>query len=298
MTIEILLPPGWIDIVKFDACMLDSHDPFSKRVASVRFHIPHDCRLLIDAATMMLSLCNQLAALEKTVSISFSAEDSDISTYLNRIGFFDNLSNLVDVHPGRPLFSGASLYQGNNVRTFEIQRLDESDRSLPRRVSSAIETCLEGRLDLNGVRLPIFTVISELVDNVYQHSYTKLPGFVAFQDYRRGGKIIVSDSGRGIVQTLRSTLHKRIPSSIDSSDGDLMVMAFRRNVSRHGDGHGCGFKTFADLASRLSANLDIRFAATRVRFIPKGRRKVLISNELKKIKGTHISFDFSLDNLV
>ena len=62
-----------------------------------------------------------------------------------------------------------------------------------------------------GLGQAAFTVFGELIDNVFQHSKTRLDGFAGLQLYSKGkrAKVIVSDSGLGIPATLRPTLRDK-----------------------------------------------------------------------------------------
>jgi hypothetical protein len=66
----------------------------------------------------------------------------------------------------------------------------------------------------NEYSQPAFTVISELFGNVRDHSKSEILGFAALQLYK--GKrphiqTVVSDSGRGIIGTLRPILESKYP---------------------------------------------------------------------------------------
>ncbi len=56
-------------------------------------------------------------------------------------------------------------------------------------------------------------MFSELVGNVYEHSRTQLDGYAVLQVYKNGNsaRIAVSDSGDGLLNTLRPSLPTHYP---------------------------------------------------------------------------------------
>ena len=57
--------------------------------------------------------------------------------------------------------------------------------------------------------------------------------------------VAVSDSGLGIMDTLRPSLRSEFPRLAGLSDTDLLVEVFRQGVSRHGADRGCGLEISA-----------------------------------------------------
>ena len=85
-----------------------------------------------------------------------------------------------------------------------------------------------------------WTILAELIDNVFAHSETQLDGFAALQVYPKGNylKVAVSASGLGLLKTLRPTLQNQAPKLAALRDVELLVEVFRQGLSRHGTGRG------------------------------------------------------------
>lgn len=259
---------------------------------SVCFEILPDSRILIDAAVIFLSLVNQLSAARKSITIDFQDEDSVVMGYFNRMGFFDHLDSRVAILPAKPIFSGAQMYSKSNKGLVEIACINPLayDDELPGRLADALET--------KNKRLgkAAFTIFGELIDNVLGHSSTKLDAFAALQTYKNGIMVIVSDSGKGLLETLRPKLPKKYK---DASDIEIVIDAFEKGLSRHGrrSGRGCGLTTCARKAKQFHGKLKVRLADTRVNLVPSddvyAHDTAYCYDELLPIKGTHITFDFS-----
>ena len=94
----------------------------------------------------------------------------------------------------------------------------------------------------------------------FPHSCTQLNGYAALQVYSSGDCLLVavSDSGRGIIETLRPSISSEFPKLASLSDTDLLVEAFRQGLSRHGADRGCGLRGSAAKAIKFRADLDVR----------------------------------------
>jgi len=259
---------------------------------SVRFLIPTGAKVLIDAAVIFLSLINQLATNKLNITIDFESEDSVVMGYFNRMGFFDHLHSRITILPAKPLFSGAQLYGNQNRGLVEIVKINpvDYDENLPSRFADVLEA--------KNKRLgkAAFTIFGELIDNVLGHSSTKLSAFAALQSYKNGTMVVVSDSGKGLLETLRPKLPKRF---VQVSDIDIVVEAFAKGLSRHGNksGRGCGLTTCALKAKQFHGKLHVRLADTRVNLVPSDEAyehdTAICYDDLFPIRGTHIVFDFN-----
>jgi hypothetical protein len=258
---------------------------------------------MTDAAVRLLSLLNQIDHSTRRVVVNFEESEDGVFPYLDRIGFFQSLSQNVTVLPQRPTGFAAVRYRGRNPSVVEIQRIDRNQRddSLPRRLTSAITRACENRPDVQDLEGAAWTIFAELIDNVFSHSETPLDGFAALQVYPRGNclKVAVSDSGLGMLQTLRPALENEAPKLAALRDVELIVEVFRQGLSRHGSGRGCGLKGCADKAVKFGAELDVRLPEARVLLIPGHGgytpNRAFCYSHLPLIWGTHISFTFQLD---
>jgi hypothetical protein len=258
---------------------------------------------MTDAILRLLSLFNQLDYCTRRVILDFGCDDSQLLGYLNRIGFFDHLSPRVEVTPARPAISGATLHRGRNRGVVEIARINKNarDQSLPARLTRAIESACRNRYDLAELSGAAWTIFAELIGNVFDHSDTPIDAFAALQVYPRGNclKVAVSDSGRGLLCTLRPSLKTEHPRLALLPDIDLLVEVFRSGISRHGKNRGCGLKGSAEKAIKFHAELDVRLPLVRVLLVP-GKEgyapnTAYCYRDLPLIWGTHLCFTFELD---
>lgn len=109
----------------------------------------------------------------------------------------------------------------------------------------------------------------------------------------------MSDSGLGIMATLRPVLKNELPALAKLSDVELLVEIFRQGISRHGADRGCGLKGSAAKAIKFNAELDVRLPNVRVLLVPGaggyGHNTAYCYDHLPLIWGTHICFNFQLD---
>lgn len=259
---------------------------------------------MVDAAVRILSLANQLSFTTRQVKLEFEEGEAGTMGYLNRMGFFDHLAPEIMVTPARPSISGALIYGGTNNELVEIAKINPKnrDRDLPTRLSKAVASSLHKRVDASSIEGAIWTVFAELIDNVFAHSSTVLDGYAALQLYKKGNslQVVVSDSGEGIMQTLRPSLQHQAPSLAGLSDTDLLVEMFRQGISRHGPDRGCGLKGCAEKAMKYNATLEVRLPQQKTTLVPSnGAYTPNIAycyNNLALLWGTHLSFKFNLDS--
>ena len=302
MLCQITLPPYWVDASKLETAIRAGGHPHDSSVYEVLIHFPIDCKLMIDAAIRLLSLANQLAFATRRVRLDFEEGESGTMGYLNRVGFFDHLAPSVDVTPARPAYSGAERYRSGNTGLVEIARInkDARDQKLPTRLTKALMRSCGQRADAAELEGAAWTIFAELIDNVFSHSKSPLDGYAALQSYQRGERltVAVSDSGLGIMQTLRPSLQSDFPRLVGLSDVELLVEVFRQGLSRHGADRGCGLKGSAAKAMKFRAELDVRLPNQRVLLTPaRGAYRANTAhcyNQLPLLWGTHIGFVFNL----
>ena len=126
------------------------------------------------------------------------------------------------------------------------------------------------RADAAELEGAAWTILAELIDNVFSHSQTPLDGYAALQAYQSGNRltVAVSDSGLGIMETLRPSLQNEFPRLAGLSDVQLLVEVFQQGLSRHGSDRGCGLKGSATKAIKFRAELDVRLPTQRVLLTP------------------------------
>jgi hypothetical protein len=302
--VTIQLPAAWVDAAVFERALSASggaHETVPG--VEIAFRFPIGCKVMIDAAVRILSLVNQLDGCTRRVVLEFDEGEPGAMGYLDRMGFFDCLSPGIDVRPYRPAYSAADVYRGRNRGLVEIAAIGPQvrEQDLPERLAAVLVDACRGRPDAKELGGAAWLIFAELVDNIYSHSQTPLDGFAALQVYPRGNglKVAVSDSGLGIMATLRPTLATEYPSLSRLPDIDLLVEIFRQGISRHGSSRGCGLKGAAGKAVKFRADLEVRLPNDRIHLVPAvGGYRPNVAHcyqGLPLIWGTHICFSFTLD---
>jgi hypothetical protein len=84
----------------------------------------------------------------------------------------------------------------------------------------AISRACNQRPDVEELQGAAWTILAELIDNVFSHSQTPLDGFAALQVYPKRNclKVDVSDSGLGMLESLRPALRSESPRLANLSD--------------------------------------------------------------------------------
>lgn len=252
----------------------------------------------------LLSFFNQLAAIEPgVVRLEFETPEG-LFGYLDRSGFLQLLSPRVATTPDRPATSGADLFRGQANSLVEIAPLwprspvEEKVGIIAPLVRAICSHFPEGE-ETRRLGSTIHTLLGELVDNVFVHSETVLPGYVSLQAYRKrtGPRIqlSVSDSGIGIPESIRSTLRTKVGRL---SDDEIILQAFRDGLSKHGvhAGRGCGLKRCASLAARYGAALEVRTPKTHIVLQPatalQPMHQAVVHHTTGTFTGTHLMLEF------
>lgn len=298
----VTFPAQWVGAFQFESALRDSCGPHASTTLDVTFIVPVGCKIMVDGAIRLLSLANQLAVSTRRVQLNFEEGEYGTMGYLNRMGFFDHLHDDVEVLPTRPAYSMAVIHRGGNNMLVEIARInkDARDLDLPTRLTDAITYACRSRADVDELKGATWTIFAELIDNIFSHSATPLDGYAALQVYQGGNRlsVAVSDSGRGIMETLRPSLRAAFPKLADLSDTDVLVEVFRQGLSRHGPDRGCGLRGCAAKAIKFDATLDVRLPNQRVLLKPaRGSyeaNRAYCYEDLPLMWGTHIAFAFGL----
>lgn len=292
----------WVDCESFEICIRKNGSMLDSECGSLVFVVPKDCKILLNAAARFLALCNQLVYEGKTVTIDFSDFPPTLE-YFNRIGFLDHLDDKVRVFPERPTVSTATIYKGNSDAVVEFGSI--SPQKLDEELARQLTDRFIGQSSVR-YRMAAFTVFSELIGNVCEHSETPLPGFAALQRYggkRKHVQTVVSDSGLGIVKTLEPSLKEHYPKLYrlrnDENFDEKLVTAVltRGGISRFGSGRGLGFKSSREQVVKFEAELSVRQENFSLKFSCERGETTLIDKQtdLATIRGTHICFDFLID---
>ncbi|MCW8966531.1 MAG: ATP-binding protein [Candidatus Pacearchaeota archaeon] len=293
---------GWIDSYAFEQTLLPYPDLFSMQEKTIKFVIPKGCKLLLISIAKFLSLVNQLSDHGNKVVVDLS-DCANTRTYFNRTGFFDHLGNSITVVPDRPAESWAELYKGNSDAVVEFGSVDptQSNKTL---INQLVDCFVSQSSD--AFEGAASTVFGELINNIKDHSESRIEGFAALQKY--GGRrphiqTVISDSGLGIAATLKPSIEAHHPhlfrySGHDNYDIKIVTEVMTRGeISRYGAGRGLGFKSSREQAMKFSARLSIRQENFALELVYNNGQLVNTETHtrLTAIRGTHLCFDFFID---
>ncbi|MGB5886914.1 MAG: ATP-binding protein [Acinetobacter venetianus] len=303
---EITFPSGWVNALQYESVLAEHPNLFELNV-SIRFIFETNTKFLLETIARFLALTNQLAQRGIRITIDLTSCADSIG-YLNRVGFFDLLLNNIRILPVKPVSSLAVEYKGNNLSLVEFGSISPNSKNKPLILS--LHSSFVNKTS-NDYDLVALTVFSEFIGNVSEHSESNLDGFAALQIYnpfhkRRHIQTVISDSGLGVVKTLRETLEKnypelysKFPDDGEHSDIGLAFEVFSKGgITRHGkpSDRGLGFKSSREQAAKFDANLSIRLDTFNIQLIYRDGllSDYNISKGLTLMQGTHICFDFLL----
>jgi hypothetical protein len=297
----------WISSAAFEHALKQGQSPLEDNCSYVRISMPERASILLDATSRLIALSNQLVWKGKSVTIDFTACPT-MRSYLNRIGFFDHLDQKVEVIPTRPRTSKAAAFKGNATSVYELNRIDIADlnEKIPAQLKASF---IKYAGETNS--LPVFTVLAELFGNVRDHSKSQIPGLAALQCYAKAKpphiQTVISDSGEGIATTLAPALKtkykalaKKIEKEGNAADAFLIKEIFEKGgISQFDGGHGIGLKASGDVAKKYNAKVTIRQETLEVTLTYKDGElaNFFYILDMPKMFGTHICFDFLLDNI-
>lgn len=297
---------GWLRVADFEKLLSSNEDLWAGDITDIKLEF-HDCAILLGAITRIVCLVNQLAAAGKTVTLDFTNCSSSFS-YLCRVGLFEILNDTVEVVPE---IQDYTCYYGKNKKVMEFVEIEAGTKQtdLPTKLKRSFVE-LAGEEHANTA----FGFIAEFINNIIEHSNTPIPGVAALQVYSRGDdrkkiQTVFSDSGKGIIGTLRPVLEERYPkleakypaSKEDADVSLLKEVLLYGGVSGADDenyaGRGLGLKLSAKQAAKFNATVCVRqenFELT-IYYRNGAYDHSFHRTNLKKINGTHICFDFHLD---
>lgn len=304
--IAISFAARWVDCESFETT-LQAHCSDLENANAIKFVLPNKCSFMFDAFARFLALCNQLAFEGKTVIIDFT-DNAQLKHYLNRAGFFDHLDENVTVLPKRPARSTAESHKGQSKNLVELGKVTPHEDETAK---DELVTRLTNKFtDLTNdkYKTAVSTIFAELAGNIQDHSETKLSGFAGLQKYEGNSphiQTIVSDSGVGIATSLRPSLkthHKSLydlyhKTNLENNIALVTEVMSKGLISRYGAGRGLGFQTSRDRALKFKAKYSVRQENFSLEFVFENEKlkRVVAKENLVKILGTHICFDFDID---
>ncbi len=305
--ISIELPEKWISCVDLENQLNLVEGTTIQDSTDFLITVPDGGKLMVDAGVRLLSYLNQLCKSGKNVCLNFEEGEDGAFGYMNRLGFFDQLEDDITTVPERPDISGADIFRGTNSGVLEIIPIDPvnlaRDSSLPTTLANKLLSNIADENIRASFDTPCYTFFAELVENIYLHSQTELKGFIAFQVYKKGTsvKVAVSDSGIGLLTSLRSKITDHYPQYKDADDAKLIELMFSEGLSKDGGDKGCGLKTCAKHALKFHATLDVRLPHSRFHLTPLDSKifgyeaQGSITKTTMDFAGTHITLDIGLD---
>ncbi|CAE6919626.1 ATP-binding protein [Vibrio alginolyticus] len=295
---------GWLTTSDLDDLLTKCEDVWSDDFDTVRFEFSK-CAILLGAVARLLCLVNQLAASGKKVVLDFS-DCRDSFTYLCRVGLFETVDPSVAIIPE---VEDLSCHYGQNKKVMEFVTIEANtqETNLPTKLKNAFIE-LAGEEHANSA----FGFMSEYINNIIEHSQTSIPGVAALQVYgktRTKVQTVFSDSGEGIVGTLRPVLAERYPRlhskyPLKKRDSDILLLKEvleKGGVSGARDenykARGLGLKLSAKNAAKFDAKICVRQEKFELTLKYKDGKldDYFYRTDLKKLEGTHICFDFYID---
>lgn len=273
-TIHIYFPSQWISGPALERALRLAMTEESDRMRVV-YHFPLGCKVVVDAGARLLSLIHQHVEDGWQVTLDFEDPDEALG-YLNRAGFIRLLPPNVHVLPERPNDTQVLVFEGTNDRLVEFKGISPHDpdaaRDIPQMLTEKVDVATAGRPDAKQLSGATYTILSELIGNIYEHSETRIDGFVALQVYRNAHKacVVVSDSGKGLLTTIRPALGLYAPDLINLSDAEVVDGLLTRGLSRHGSPRGAGLHSCAKYARTCGATIDLRLATCALTVSPNG----------------------------
>jgi len=300
-------PDSWLTAEKFEEALKKSGCLLSSDSEFINIIFPRGCKVMLEAGARLLALINQVDSGYQSVSLDFSKNDQAAS-YLNRIGFFELLSDNVVVKSSSANGQLFERYKGKNSSLVEFGSLDPN--TINKETVINLTDSFVGLSDAS-YETAILTIFSEFIGNIYEHSRSTTFGFAALQEYKGHQhhiQVVVSDSGVGIAETLRSTLKEHHPSlyalygeNTQRNNINLVLESVKNgHISRFGPGRGLGLFSAKSHAIKFKVIYTIRqedFSLT-LKMQDGCVTDTKINNNIHKIKGTHISFDFIIDKPV
>lgn len=302
--VELLLPNKWIAADEFEKIFRQAGSFLDNFDQNITVTLSQRSSTMIECTARLLALVNQLADIDKRVTIDFT-QALETASYLDRAGFFDHLDHRIIVLPERPEESAAKKHQGQSDTLVEFGVIEPSstnDALIQELTSKFVQ------LTSQEYEVPVHTIFGELIGNVFDHSNTSLPGFAGLQKYggrRKHIQAVVSDSGAGIAKTLRPALREHYPSlyklygqrSLQTDIGLVKEAIKQGRISRYGGARGLGFEVNRVQAVKFNARTSVRQERFCLDFIYEDGELLEIREQtgLSKLLGTHMCFDFYLD---
>lgn len=300
---------NWVSSYDFEILLSENKDKIFKGRKSITFSIPAKASLPLQTIVRLLHVSNQFSSLGFKIKLKFLGKENSAMSYCDRMGVFGLLLEEVIVEPKPPKTSRRSIFQNNNGSLVELEVVNSQtlNKQLPQKLADIIINNIDDIDGINKKKLTNIyrTIFSELTNNIYEHSETKLDGYVAMQLYKKGLKpraeLIICDSGLGLLETIRPSLKLHNKKYKNYSDTELVAEMLTVGISSKDPsvGGGNGIETCFRHASKMNSDLTIRLSNLQYRLFKVSEHDNLIdalvpTTNMLPLNGTFICFEIPL----
>ncbi|WP_281948710.1 hypothetical protein [Vibrio parahaemolyticus] len=312
--IDLIPPPErWLSAYCFEKILLKQNFPTGYSKVDICFVIPEGVGFPLETIVRLLNVCNQLVDKGHKVQLEFANADCGLMGYCKYMRFFDNLDARIQVTPC-PTTVECEDADHPAVVKMEVLNCKRDLTGLAERLAKSIRNGIElnpeielSDIDKNKLERLHRTIITELINNVQEHSETQLNGFATMQVY--GGKrprasLVICDSGLGVFNTLKASEEPENAHYKHESCENIIKRIFDEGVTRkkHDDG-GSGLQTCFNKALKMNSDITIRTDCNQFRLFKLADHNhpidaLKINDNFMDIKGTFLCFEIPLVNKV
>jgi hypothetical protein len=286
MTSVVSVPPT-LDEAAFDAIVAESQTIGEVRILLDARHV----RWVDPFGMLGLLAFGQKALREGKRALLHAPESPEVSSYLSRMGFFEQADELFDLHGG-PRVSRAG---GPSSVLLEITpiRSHHDVHGVIDHLQERAGTILTERLAFSRAESGMFSmVLSEVCQNIIEHAEDG--GWVGIQTYnwaRRLGRPVVQIAVMDLGIGFRGSLAKEHSARFGErwSDATALEAAFIHHATRFRDpGRGQGLRQIRRSVSRWEGKISIRSGTARFADVPEWDDAPRVQTELAPFPGAQI----------
>lgn len=317
MTKRIILQPPpertWLSAYSFEKILLEQNLSGVNAKSEICFVIPEEVGFTIETIVLLLHISNQLADKGHNIQLEFANCNCKLMGYCKYMRFFDNLDSRIHVTPC-PSTVDCEDADHPAVVKMEVLNCKRDLTGLAKQLAKSIINGIElypsieiSDREKNKLEHLHRTIITELINNVQEHSETKLNGFATMQVYggqRPRASLVICDSGLGVFNTLRASEEPENAHYKHESFKEIIKRIFDEGVTRkkHDDG-GTGLRTCFRKALRMNSDITIRTDCNQFRLFKLNEHDhpieaLKINDNFMDIKGTFLCFEIPLLNKV
>lgn len=239
------------------------------------------------ALTLFILMCYQLKNdfnINIHVKLSDSFRMKNCIHILARLGLFEAMPPSTSFYPYKP----KQQFRGNNPAILEITRVDQESSLVD--LINLSRAAITKNTNYEGTQiLDICKMMSELIQNILDHSAITYPGIILIQNYpnRNYTQLVIADSGVGIPNTIKSNSEYK-----KMNDAECIEKSLQYGITRYdkSEERGEGLPECAQLANKYNAKLFIRSNTGSIHY--NKNRNICLTNDLCELNGTQISIKF------